>query len=148
MQVSEAVRIAELPQMSVRLMTITGFLCALCFTGSPLHGDDTAKKSQDRAASFEDLLGNIVEKSTATLLSSLRVEKAIEKSLWKTVLSPAALTREEQLQLDGDASLHRGILLVQLIVSNESEVAEKQRLAPLAEGVQIQVYLITVSGAD
>ena len=29
--------------------------------------------------------------------------------------------------------------MVQLIVSNESEVAEKQRLAPLAEGVQIQV---------
>lgn len=93
MQVSEAVRIADLPQMSVRLMTITGFLCALCFTGSPLHGDDTAKKSQDRAASFEDLLGKIVEKNTATLLSSLRVEKAIEKSLWKTVLSPATLTR-------------------------------------------------------
>jgi hypothetical protein len=139
MQVSEALRSAELPQMSVRLMTITGFLCALCFTGSPLHGDDTAKKSQERAVCFEDLLGNIVEKSTATLLSSLRVEKAIEKSLWKTVLSPAALTREEQLQLDGDPRLHRGILLVQLIVSNESEVAEKQRLAPLAEGVQIQV---------
>ena len=52
MQVSEAVRIADLPQMSVRLMTITGFLCALCFTGSPLHGDDTAKKSQDRAGKF------------------------------------------------------------------------------------------------
>ena len=54
----------------------------------------TQRRSRKIArASFEDLLGKIVEKNTATLLSSLRVEKAIEKSLWKTVLSPATLTR-------------------------------------------------------
>lgn len=134
MQAKETMKTAN----AMRLVTIASFVFAFCFS-SPAFGDDTAKVPPARAASLEDLLSNIVQEGTVALLSSLDVKKAIEVSLWETVLSPESLSREELTQFDGSVDGQKGILLVQLIVPGRSELAEKHKLAPLAEGASIQV---------
>ncbi len=131
---------------TIRFIAIAGVVSALCFTGFAASGDDTAKESQDRAASLEELLGSVVKESTATLLSSLHVEKGVEMSLWENILSAKSLTPEELTQFDGSVELHRGVLLVQLIVPRESEVTEKRRSVPFAEGTHIQVSYNILKG--
>jgi hypothetical protein len=123
---------------TVRLVTITGFVFALSFTGFASLGDDTAKKPKNQVATLEDVLGRIIEEGTATLLSSLHVGKGVEMSLWQTILSPESLTRAELAEFDGSVDV-KGVLLVQLIVPKESKVTEKWRMVPFAEGVHIQV---------
>jgi hypothetical protein len=121
-------------QMSLRVAALTGFLCALCF-----GWDDTENTSQNRATCLADVIGTVIETGEATLLSSLQVERDIETSLWKAVLSSQFLTRQELEVFDGSAEDQRGMLLVQLMVPSGTDVAEKRRLAPLAEGVHMQV---------
>jgi hypothetical protein len=124
---------------TIRFIAIAGVVSALCFTEFAASSDDTAKESQHRAASLEDLLGSVVEESTATLLSSLHVGEGVEKSLWETILSPKSLTCEESTHFDGSVELVRGVLLVQLIVPSESIVREKRESVPFAEGAHIRV---------
>jgi len=122
-----------------RLVVITGIVSALCLTAcAALLGDETAKEPQNRAATLEDLLGKIIEEGTAALLSSLDVKTGLEKSLWKTVMSPESLTPEELKEFDGNVD-RPGVLAVQLIVPSQSDASEKRRLVPLAPDVPVQV---------